>query len=120
MNLYMYYTLALFEQLLILISVIAILITISEKLLKIQTTLNTIASPYNSSDVEELQASDKVAESNEEFSQRIERIKDELARESAYIMNNATVAEELHPNVHNLPHNTINAEEREQELEVSI
>ena len=43
-----------------------------------------------------------------EFNERIARIKDELARENAKRMNRATdSAESLHPDVYNLPHDSI-------------
>lgn len=45
-------------------------------------------------------------EREEEFDDRISRLKDELASQQR-IIHNSTIAEELHPLVKNLPHNAI-------------
>lgn len=46
-------------------------------------------------------------ERNQQFNDRIMKIKNELAMQQAVRENESTVAEETHPLVKNLPHNTI-------------
>ena len=45
-------------------------------------------------------------EREEEFDKRINRLKDELSQQQKVIRHGFT-ADELHPSVHNLPHNTV-------------
>lgn len=53
-----------------------------------------------------------------EFDERINKLKDELARRTTRI-HQGTIAEELHPNVHNLPHNIIPNYESLPDVEVA-
>lgn len=55
---------------------------------------------------------------NEEFKQRIARLKDEIAAESI-VVRKGSVADELHPAVHNLPHNSVNTYSTISDVEVS-
>ena len=45
-------------------------------------------------------------EREEEFDKRIERLKEEMA-EQQQIIRRGTIADELHPLVHNLPHDAV-------------
>ena len=69
---------------------------------------NSPTSPnYNFIDKSELTSYElERLEREEEFDARINRLKDELAQQQ-FVIRKGVTAEELHPSVHNLPHDTV-------------
>lgn len=94
--------------------------TLKKCLKEIQSTLNYIAGVEGPSESEEDELQVAIEKRDREFAERIEKIKNELAAGAAvYDAGYGTPAMELHPNVHNLPHDAV-YEEVEPKIEVSI
>lgn len=84
------------------------------------TILGYIAGSDVPTPSEEDEIQKEVEKRDKEFAERIERLKEELSMNTLYIHNpDLNPAEELHPFVHNLPHDAVH-EEKEPAIEFSI
>ena len=82
-------------------------------------TVKYIANPDSFSDSEEDEVQAEIEKRNREFNERIEKIKNELALETA-VPQRGEPAMELHPLVHNLPNDSVSTEQREPDIEYAI
>lgn len=75
---------------------------------KIKSLISPFNTPQNKEVHEELTSYElERLEREQEFDERINRLKDELAQKQEHMERFGTTADELHPLVKNLPHNNI-------------
>lgn len=109
-------------QVLFYILAFGLLFSLKMSLDDVGKTAKYIANPDSFLDSEEDEVQAEIEKRNKEFNERIEKIKNELALETSKktTEQRGEPALELHPLVHNLPHDSVSTEQREPDIEYAI